>query len=132
MLSTDLSTVFLIFASLIAVSIAGLSYFRQRASEKYVSAVAKYVESENADAVSLRRMAEMEASFTDLKDSYESLLSSHKKLRSRIGMRELRSKDKPEENGADGEPDMFRIDEAQKAAYKNRLRQDLLKRGLLK
>lgn len=131
MLSTDLSTVLLILAALLAIVVAGLSYFRQLASEKYVAAVAKYVESENADAVSLRRMAEMEASFTDLRDSYESLLTSHKKLRSRIGMRELRSKDKPE-NGADGEPDMFRIDDAQKAAYKNRLRQDLLKRGLLK
>ena len=47
----------------------------------------KWVEANNKRALSLAKMAEVEAELTDLKDSYVSLLESHKTLRSRIGMR---------------------------------------------
>jgi len=38
-------------------------------------------------APGLKHLAEMSAELTELKDAYDSLLKSHKKLRSRIGMR---------------------------------------------
>jgi len=41
-------------------------------------------------APSLKRVADIECELTELKDAYDSLLTSHKKLRSRIGMRKNR------------------------------------------
>lgn len=39
-----------------------------------------------------KRIRNVESSFADLESSFESLLESHKRLRSRAGMRELRSR----------------------------------------
>jgi hypothetical protein len=41
----------------------------------------------------MKRVAEIECDLTELKDSYDALLTSHKKLRSRIGMREIRDRE---------------------------------------
>lgn len=41
---------------------------------------------------SMRQLAQLSAEITELTDSYSALLKSHEKLRSRIGMRELREK----------------------------------------
>jgi hypothetical protein len=44
-----------------------------------------------------KRMNELEIAHTDLESSFQSLLESHGRLRSRAGMREIRAKDaKPE------------------------------------
>ena len=85
------------------------------------------MQSENKRAVTLRRMAEVEATLTELLDSYDALLTSHKKLRARIGMRAGREK---RTNGAS--PDTVPSDEAGRAAYKSQLRADAKQRGLLR
>ncbi len=47
-----------------------------------------------------KRIRTVESSFADLESSFESLLESHKRLRSRAGMRELRSR----QGASDGSP----------------------------
>jgi len=51
-------------------------------------------------------MAAVEATMTDLTDSYDGLLASHKKLRSRIGMRATREK---AENSLDSGDDKVKL-----------------------
>jgi len=93
---------------------------------KKIEAWGLYVQESNKRSLTLRRMAEVEATLTELLDSYDSLLKSHKKLRSRITMRENRAK---APNGIDS--DSVPADEAAKAAYKNSLRSELRKQGKL-
>lgn len=50
------------------------------------------MENDNKRSLSLRKMAEVEASLSELTDAYDALLTSHKKLRSRIGMRHHRER----------------------------------------
>ena len=124
LLSPELSTILLILFALVvgfqAIQIEGL---RTR-----VKSAVNFVQNQNKNAVSLRRMAEVEATLTDLLDSYQSLLTSHKKLRSRIGMREHREKKNAESSGNVGEAP---TDEVEKARYKAQLRADMKARGLL-
>lgn len=135
MLSTDLSTTLLVFVALAAVFVSGFTYYRMRLSEKWQRQVAEWVQTENADAVSLRRIAEVEAGFTELRESFDQLLTSHKRLRSRISMRELRERRKDGESTDEG--DLF--DETAPARpngagpdYKVQLRNQLRRQGLLK
>lgn len=58
----------------------------------YCRDAVSWVEKNNAKSLQLRQIAELEATMTEILDSHQSLLESHKKLRSRIGMRELREK----------------------------------------
>ena len=78
--------------AIIALVLSGISYLT-------AAAVAKFVEENNAKSKSLAAIAKVEADLTELHDAYASLLSSHKKLRSRIGMRKIR------EERANGLPD---------------------------
>lgn len=64
----------------------------------YIQNAVRILNNQNKNSVSLRRIAEVEATLTELLDSYDSLLTSHKKLRSRIGMREYRER---KANGAE-------------------------------
>ena len=93
---------------------------------KYCRAAVEFVQSQNKNAVSLRKMAEVEATLTELLDSYESLLASHRKLRARIGMRKAR--EKPE-----NAPELATVPgtDAEKAEYKRQLRAKLQKEGRL-
>jgi len=43
-----------------------------------------------------KRMNDLEVTTADLQSSFESLMESHKRLRSRTGMRELREREAPE------------------------------------
>lgn len=136
MLSTDLSTILLLFVSCAALFVSGFTYYRMRASEKWLEQVARWIENDNADAVSLRRMAEVEAGFTDLRESFDQLLASHKRLRSRISMRELRDrrKDAPSDP-EDDQDDLFTAPARANGTgpeYKTQLRNQLRKQGLLK
>lgn len=87
----------------------------------------EFVQNQNKRSVSLRRTAELEATVTELLDSYQSLLTSHKKLRARIGMRNTRQK---AGNGVDST--VAPADEAGRAAYKSQLRADAKSKGLLR
>ena len=82
--------------AIIALVLSGISYLT-------AAAVAKFVEENNAKSKSLAAIAKVESDLTELHDAYASLLSSHKKLRSRIGMRKIRE-DKERER-ANGLPD---------------------------
>lgn len=94
MLFIDLLTISLIFLGYVGVAWA---LRKQYLLEHKVSNALRYVTEENKRSVSLRKMAEVESSLTDLTDAYDALMASHKKLRSRIGMRELREKRKDDE-----------------------------------
>lgn len=85
----------------------------------YCREAVEFVVKGNKKSVTLRRMADVEATLTDLMDSYESLLASHKKLRSRIGMRKVRES---RENGLDSDAT---------TSDKAKLRIDAKQRGLI-
>jgi len=92
MISTELPTILAAIWQFFVAVLAVYVWFRQIQSEKYVESCMNYVREENKRAVSLRKMAEVEATLTELTDAYDALLTSQKKLRSRIGMRANREK----------------------------------------
>jgi len=87
-LSTALSTGSVIFSAL-ACFFCAFAWRAARKSAQYASDCALYVGESNKKSVSLLRIAEISADLTELQDSYNALLKSHKKLRARIGMREV-------------------------------------------
>lgn len=101
MLSNDLSTGFIVFLFFMTIFCILLVGWQAKVSN-YCRDMVAVVMNQNKRAVSLRKIAEIEATLTDLTDSYDSLLMQHKKLRSRIGMRNLRESRK---NGVDSEPE---------------------------
>lgn len=88
---TEFSTGLAIFIGLVCV-LAVFSVVHLVKLANYCRDAVQWVENENAKSVSLRQIAELESAMTELLDSHQSLLDSHKKLRSRIGMRELRDR----------------------------------------
>lgn len=129
MLSTDLSTFLpVLVIGLLAVIVMFQGLQIRNLTERCDTAI-NYVMNENKRSVSLRRIAEVEATLTDLLDSYQSLLTSHKRLRSRIGMREHRKK-RP---GGSDDASLGHVptDEVEKARYKAQLRADMKAKGLL-
>lgn len=125
MLSTELSTGLVVFCSFCVVLGVVLVLWTSRLAA-YCRETVQFVQLQNKRSVSLRRIAEVEATLTELLDSYESLLSSHKKLRARIGMRAARAKSG---NGVDST--QVPSSDADKAAYKAQLRAQLQKEGRL-
>jgi len=125
MLPTELSTIWLIAAGFLTVFCGACVVWLVQLAQYCRSAV-EFVENQNKRAVSLRRIADLETTCTELLDSYNSLLDSHKKLRSRIGMRNIR---KSRENGADLTP---MSSDADKSAYKATLRAKLRSTGQLR
>jgi hypothetical protein len=95
MLSTDLPT-FSVILSAVALLVACVCMFIAARAHRWAVAAIKWTHEYNADSLSLKQLAELEAQMTDLYDSYSALLASHKKLRSRIGMREVREKRRSE------------------------------------
>lgn len=77
--------------------------------------------------ITMERFVHVETSLTELLDSYQALLTSHKKLRSRIGMREHRVNGK-----ADELPAAAPADESGRAQYKHALRDKAKRNGWLK
>lgn len=86
-----------------------------------------FVQKENKRAVSLRRIAEVEATLTELSDAYDALLTSNKKLRARIGMRERRAKGAKHVDSGEGP-----LSESERASYKSQLRDEAKRKGLLR
>lgn len=91
MLSTDLSTALALFLGLVCVFAAFCVWYVTKLGQ-FCRASVKWVQNNNAKSLSLRQISELESAMTELLDSHQSLLDSHKKLRSRIGMRELRER----------------------------------------
>ncbi len=131
MLSTEMLTGFNIGIATLAVLLVLFCLFAYRwmvALAQYCREAVEFVQAQNKNAVSLRRIAEVEATLTELLDSYDALLRSHKKLRARIGMRIGRQE---KANGVDSDSKEPPTDEATRAAYKSRLREKLRKEGRL-
>lgn len=124
---------FWFFATLFfaGVSLSSLFYFvlHARKLAAYAGECASWIEKHNLDALADSKIAELERSLTELWDSHQSLLASHKRLRSKYGMRDLRERRK---NGDDTDnPDLFADDE-RKAAQKAKLRAQAKRDGLLR
>jgi len=83
----ELSTILVIFLCLVVVALLSL---RVRNLEAAVFHALETLKTSNSRAISLKKMAEVEATLSELLDAYDALLASHKKLRSRIGMRAVR------------------------------------------
>lgn len=94
LLSTELLT---ILASFSALALAVAALFVTLSTRRDTAAAANYVASQNKRSLSLKKMAEVEATLSELTDAYDALLTSHKKLRSRIGMRANRQEKKDNE-----------------------------------
>lgn len=93
-LSPTLSTIALIVTALlsvVAVMYARHAWFFCRDTEEFIKL-------QNKRSVSLSKLAEIEASLSELLDAYDALLASHKKLRARIGMRHNRAAQRESES----------------------------------
>lgn len=124
MLSTELSTGLALFC-LLVVAFCVYTYHFMHKLTIYCREAVEFVQMQNKNAVSLRRVADLETTLTDLLDAYHTLLAGHKKLRSRIGMRELRDK---RENAVDSGTET----DAERLFLKKQLRLDLKSKGLLR
>lgn len=122
----ELSTVLMLALTVLALLVAsGCSYVAVRASI-YADECRLFCE----QRAELSELAKLSSEMTELTDAYDSLLHSHRKLRSRVGMREVRAKRK---NGAD-EPSESPVpgSDDEKAALKRKLRDDARARGILR
>lgn len=124
MFPNDLSTIALVLLCISIVVLAICLYYCVRAV-RYSQAAWRFVSEQNENSVSLKAIAGIETQLTDLYDAHHALFDSHKKLRSRIGMRELRQKrrnaDEPDET-LDEIPDPKKDPEGWKRAMRARLR----------
>ena len=132
MLSTELSTIFMAGAVFFALLLSVYLFARQFRSEKYVRQMATWLadelEAKHADNLSIKKLADIEIQLTELTDSYESLLTSHRKLRARISMRANRqSKSEPKtlDSGSEASDDVGR------ANLKSELRDKAKAKGYL-
>lgn len=94
MLSTGFPQILVSFS---ALTLAVIAIFVTLSTKRTIEATAAYVLDQNKRSLSLKKMAEVEATLSELTDAYDALLTSHKKLRSRIGMRANRELKKDSE-----------------------------------
>ena len=87
MLSTELSTV----AAILGATLSVVAVFYARHAWYFCKDTEEFIKLQNKRSLSLSKLAEIETQLTELTDSYDALLTSHKKLRSRIGMRANRA-----------------------------------------
>ena len=95
MLSTENALYASLFVSLFAVIVGFAALIIARSAASYARAVEKYLRAKAPKS----EIAALHAELTELTDSYGALLKSHKRLRSRITMRETREK------GRDNDPE---------------------------
>ena len=112
---------------MLVVGLAIYSVYYLIRLSNYCKSAIDFVQLQNKNSVSLRRMAAVESSLTDLTDSYDQLLASHRKLRSRMGMRKLRSDSKEQL-----EIDPGTMSDANKSELKKKLRLASKANGLLR
>ena len=90
MLSTDFEQNAAIFLAGASFLVSAVALYLAMQSVKYARASWKYAQNVAQGKLDRAKMAEIDTSLTELTDAYDALLKSHKKLRSRIGMRENR------------------------------------------
>lgn len=106
MISTELFIISLAVSAVInilmlLVAFAALS--RAARSAQWAAQCADWIDKNNKKSRVLREMGELQAELTNLTDLYASLNSTMKKLRSRIGMRELNARRQGEDVPTDAE-----------------------------
>jgi len=80
------------FFALVAIVFSTFAYQYAQRCRMYCDSVLKWVENENEASKVLKQLTDHEVTLTDHSDSLHSLHSTLKKLRSRIGMRELNAR----------------------------------------
>ena len=111
-LSTYLSGIALI------VALVGISY--GWSATKYCKEVVRWIEENNEKSLTLSQLTKIQTDLTEHADSITHLNKSLGKLRSRIGMRNLR--EKRENGGDDDEPDPVKEPEAYKRYMRRKLK----------
>lgn len=81
----------LIVAMLLATALSIVAAFYARHAWYFCKDTTEFIKLQNKRSLSLSKLAEIETQLTELTDAYDALLASHKKLRSRIGMRAHRA-----------------------------------------
>lgn len=92
MLSTELHTILLATWALLCGFWAWRSAHSAKKAHRIAVEALDFAKSDKYDPVGRAKIAEIEASLTELSDSYDALLSSQKRLRARIGMRAVRER----------------------------------------
>lgn len=107
------------FATVVAFS----SVAECRKMARYCAQCTDYMHDNNMEALKDSKLAAIASELTELSDSFASLSASHKRLRSKYGMQDLRAR---RNAGDDGEVDLSETTD------KRALRLELRKKGLLK
>lgn len=117
------------FATVVAFSAVA----EARKMAKYVQMCTDWMHENNSETYSASRMAAFDKGLTELSDHVSSLEASHKRLRSKYGMRDLRERRKESDDdeyrrflAKQGELDLSTTQD------KRALRLELRKKGLLK
>lgn len=93
MLSASYAIVALIVTAFVTLCIAGWAIFIAAQARRYANDCAIWIQSENADSVSLAKMAKLEVQMLDVVDAHDRTQKSIRGLRSRIGMTEKRERE---------------------------------------
>lgn len=81
----------LTYSGPIAILFAAIAWWYAYRCWDFCRDTEEFIKLQNKRSLSLSKLAEIETQITELTDSYDALLTSHKKLRSRIGMRANRA-----------------------------------------
>jgi len=92
----------------------------------YCGTCANYMHENNLKALKDSKIGGLESAVTEISDTLTSLEASHKRLRSKYGMRDLRERRAAGEDDPNGELDLAKTDD------KRALRLELMRKGLLK
>jgi hypothetical protein len=125
MLNVEILAIACILVLFLVAITAFFTWRRADSAFTWAEAAFKYAQEHSAEEVSRKALASLHAELSDLTESYDQLLQSHKKLRARIGMREVRAR-RQEENGLDDDIDISTTRD------KDALRLALKSKGLLK
>lgn len=93
MLSTSYALVALVVTQFVVLCIAAWAWHVAQSARAYANDCALWIQSENADSVSLAKMAKLEVQMLDVVDAHDRTQKSIRGLRSRIGMTEKRERD---------------------------------------
>ena len=86
-ISTELSTELSTMLAAAAVLFSGIAWLYAVKCLSFCKDTEEFIKLQNKRSLTLSKLAEIETQLTELTDSYAALLTSHKKLRARIGMR---------------------------------------------
>jgi len=128
MLSTDFYTLTLLFVPVFAIGVTIGALVHARKCARYCESAANFMAENTKEAVSNSKTGELERSLTELWDSHASLLASHKRLRSKYGMRDLRERRNADERDSSGNGSL----DLGTTTDKDALRAELRKSGQLK